>query len=86
MSPALLPSRSASDSSVGMFYFFQRGPDFLQCEIRGDDATGYEIVISEPKRPERREAFGTSAEAYERWLQLQERLVAPGWWGPHGRD
>jgi len=69
-----------------MFYFFQRGPDFLQCEIRGDDATGYEIVISEPKRPERREAFGTSAEAYERWLQLQERLVAEGWWGPHGRD
>ena len=69
-----------------MFYFFQRGSDFLQCEIKGDDGAGYEIVISEPKRPERREAFATSAEAYERWLQLQERLVTEGWWGPHGRD
>ena len=40
----------------------------------------------EPKRPERREAFATSTGAYERWLQLQERLVSEGWWGPHGRD
>jgi hypothetical protein len=86
VSRVLLTSAPASDSSFGMFYFFQRGPDFLQCEIRGDDAMGYEIVISEPKRPERHEAFATSAEAYERWLQLQERLVAEGWWGPHGRD
>jgi hypothetical protein len=69
-----------------MFYFFQRGSDFLQCEIRGDDNKGYEIVITEPKRAERREQFATSTEAYERWLQLQEALVAEGWWGPHGRD
>jgi hypothetical protein len=69
-----------------MFYFFQRGPDFLQCEIRGDDQAGYEIVINEPRRPERREAFPTSDAAYARWLQLQESLVADGWWGPHGRD
>ena len=38
-----------------MFYFFQRGVEFLQCEIKGDDTAGYEIVITEPKRPERRE-------------------------------
>jgi hypothetical protein len=42
-----------------MFSFFQRGEEFLQCEIRGDDASGYEIVITEPRRPERREAFST---------------------------
>jgi hypothetical protein len=69
-----------------MFYFFQRGAEFLQCEIRGDDASGYEIVITEPKRPERREAFPTSQEAYDRWVQLQDTLVTAGWWGPHGRD
>ena len=69
-----------------MFYFFQRGTEFLQCEIRGDDASGYEIIVTEPKSAERREHFGTSTAAYERWLQLQESLVAEGWWGPHGRD
>jgi len=69
-----------------MFYFFQRGAEFLQCEIRGDDTAGYEIVITEPKRQERREAFPSSKEAYERWMQLQETLVSAGWWGPHGRD
>ena len=69
-----------------MFYFFQRGSQFLQCEIRGDDTAGYEIVITEQKRPEKREVFGTSQEAYDRWIRLQEALVAEGWWGPHGRD
>ena len=65
-----------------MFYFFQRGTEFLQCEIRGDDASGYEIVITEPKRPERRESFPTSDEAYKRWVELQDTLVSAGWWGP----
>jgi hypothetical protein len=69
-----------------MFYFFQRGAEFLQCEIRGDDESGYEIVINEPKRPERREKYPTSQEVYERWMHLQESLVSAGWWGPHGRD
>ena len=69
-----------------MFYFFQRGAEFLQCEIRGDDTSGYEIVITEPKRPERRESFPTSDEAYKRWVELQDSLVSAGWWGPHGRD
>ena len=78
--------RRSSDTASAVFYFFQRGSEFLQCEIRGDEAAGYEIVISEPKRPERREQFATSSAAYERWLQLQEALVAEGWWGPHGRD
>ena len=75
-----------ADTCSAVFYFFQRGSDFLQCEIRGDDAAGYEIVITEPRRPERREQFATSNAAYERWLQLQEVFVAEGWWGPHGRD
>ena len=69
-----------------MFYFFQRGAEFLQCEIRGDDTAGYEIVITEPKRHERRESFPTSDDAYKRWVELQDRLVSDGWWGPHGRD
>jgi hypothetical protein len=75
-----------ADNPGKVFYFFQRGEEFLQCEIRGDDATGYEIVITEPKRPERRESFPTSHEAYARWVQLQDSLVSAGWWGPHGRD
>jgi len=80
------PRRTRPILDRSMFYFFQRGAEFLQCEIRGDDAAGYEIVITEPKRPERRESFSSSQEAYDRWVKLQENLVSAGWWGPHGRD
>jgi hypothetical protein len=69
-----------------MFYFFQRGADFLQCEIRGDDLEGYVIVISEPGQPDRSEKYISSDAVYERWLQLQDGFLADGWWGPHGRD
>ena len=69
-----------------MFYFFQRGREFLQCELRGDDAAGYEIVVTDPRQVEQRELFTTASAAYDRWLQLQDSLLAEGWWGPHGRD
>ena len=69
-----------------MYYFFERGTELLQCEFRGDDAAGYEIVIFEKKRPKRLEAFPSSQEACERWMQLQASLDSDGWCGPHGRD
>jgi hypothetical protein len=69
-----------------VFYFFQRGADFVRCEISGDDETGYRITISEPGAPERTETFAAGEEAHARWLQIQEQLRGDGWWGPHGRD
>ena len=69
-----------------MFYFFQRGTDYVRCEITGDDASGYRITITEPGQQERIETFATSDQAHARWLEIQERYKSEGWWGPHGRD
>ena len=69
-----------------MFYFFKRGPDFVRCEISGDEASGYRIVITEPNGEERVERAATSDAAHAKWLEIQERLRSDGWWGPHGRD
>ncbi len=69
-----------------MFYFFQRGHDFLRCEINGDDRSGYQITVTQPDGSERVETFETSDQAHARWLQIQESFKTEGWWGPHGRD
>ena len=69
-----------------MFYFFQRGTDFVRCEIGGDDASGYRITITEPGGDERTETLPTSEAAHARWLEIQERFRSEGWWGPHGRE
>lgn len=69
-----------------MFYFFQRGTDFVRFEISGDDRSGYTITITEPGGAERTETFSTSDAAHARWLEVQERFKSEGWWGPHGRD
>jgi hypothetical protein len=69
-----------------MFYFFQRGSEFLRCEISGTPDAGFMIVVTEPGGDERIESFRSSEDAHERWLKLQQTLVSDGWWGPHGRD
>ena len=69
-----------------MFYFFQRGGDFVRCEITGDDASGYRITVTQPGGADQTERFRTSEEAHARWLEIQEQLKGDGWWGPHGRD
>ena len=69
-----------------MFYFFQRGADFVRCEISGDDKLGYKITITEPDGNERTELLDSSDAAHARWLEIQERFKGEGWWGPHGRD
>lgn len=69
-----------------MFYFFQRGPDFVRCEINGDSESGYRITIIEPEGHEETETLESSEAAHARWLEIQDRFMSQGWWGPHGRD
>ena len=69
-----------------MFYFFQRGAEFVRCEINGDDESGYRVTITEPGGTERTETFATSDAAHARWLEIQESYRNDGWWGPHGRE
>jgi len=69
-----------------VFYFFQRGPEFVRCEINGDEASGYRIEVTEPNGKERTETFSSSDAAHARFLEIQELLKNEGWWGPHGRE
>jgi hypothetical protein len=69
-----------------MFYFFQRGQEYIRCEISGSPDAGFTLVVTHPNGAERVERFRSSDAVHERWLSLQETLVKEGWWGPHGRD
>ena len=77
---------AAFGGEAAVFYFFQRGNDFVRCEISGDDQSGYRITITEPNGHEKIETYPSSDAAHARWLQIQDRLKSDGWWGPHGRD
>ena len=69
-----------------MFYFFQRGSELLQCEVReAVDGTGFEIVIHEGTR-ERLEHHPTTDQVHRRWIELQQEFVTAGWWGPVTQD
>ena len=63
-----------------MIWFFHRGADHLQYEIReGDGSSGYEIVVREPGGRVRMERFSDTIALLERSLELQRALVAEGW-------
>lgn len=70
-----------------MFYFFKRGSQTVQCEVRAAaDGPGYEIVITEPGGAERCEQFATSEQVHLRWLELHKSFELEGWWGPATQD
>ena len=77
---------NVGNTRPSVFYFFKRGPDFVRCEISGDQASGYRVIVTQPDGTERLETFTTSDAAHARFLEIEEQLKSEGWWGPHGRD
>lgn len=70
-----------------MFYFFKRGADTVQCEVRAAaDGPGFEIIVTSQDGKERCERFATSEQVHARWLQLHESFERDGWWGPATQD
>ena len=70
-----------------MFYFYQKGPEKLQCEVRSAaDGPGYEIVFTEPGGQQRFERFDTSEQVHRRWIEIHNRFEREGWWGPSTQD
>jgi hypothetical protein len=70
-----------------VFYFFQRGGETVQCEVRAAvDGPGYEILITEPSGAERLETFDTSEQVHNRWVELHKHFADEGWWGPATQD
>lgn len=72
---------------VAVFYFFKRGSETVQCEVRSaPDGPGYEIVITDPDGTQRMERFATSEQVHERWVALHKQFEHEGWWGPATQD
>lgn len=70
-----------------MFYFFRRGDETAQCEVRAtSDGPGFEIIITGPDGKERFERFPTSEQVHARWLELHDTFQRDGWWGPSTQD
>lgn len=69
-----------------MFYFFQKGREYVRCEIQsGMDGT-FELLITGPEKAERTENYLTSQQAEQRWNELQAEFATQGWKGPFGRE
>jgi len=63
-----------------MIWFFHRGGERLQYEIReAETPNGYELVIRQPDGQERVERFPDAIRLLERSLELQRSLVSEGW-------
>lgn len=70
-----------------MFYFFRRGDETAQCEVRAtSDGPGFEIIITGSDGKERFERFATSEQVHARWLELHDTFQRDGWWGPSTQD
>ena len=69
-----------------MFYFFQKGSNYLRCEILSSTTGSFELVVTEPNGHERREPFTTAPDAQRRWEELQRELKSEDWLGPFGRE
>jgi hypothetical protein len=70
-----------------VFYFFKRGNETVQCEVRSAlDGPGFEIVIIERDGTKRLEKFATSEQVHSRWLELHKNFEHEGWWGPATQD
>ncbi len=78
--------RPGVDCITAMFYFFQKGLDYLRCEIQGRKDGSFELVITERDAPERVEQYPTSQQAERRWAELQDQFRTDGWAGPFGRE
>ena len=69
-----------------MFYFFQKGREYMRCEIQSRMDGTFELLITGPEKVERTENYLTSQQAEKRWNELQAEFSTQGWTGPFGRE
>jgi hypothetical protein len=81
------PRGAQRANARSVFYFYRRGSEMVQCEVRASDhGRGYEIVISGQNGVERIEQFATSDQVHERWMEIHKSFELDGWWGPATQD
>jgi len=67
-----------------VFWWFERGGEFLRYEVSDVPAGGYVLRLIDPDGPERAERFEDSGDLSRRQIDFERELTATGWTGPHG--
>jgi hypothetical protein len=67
-----------------MFWWFQRGNQFLQYEAREVPTGAYELTVTTPDGTVRVEHFTDQTALKDRETALVRELEGEGWTGPHG--
>jgi len=67
-----------------VFWWFERGGEFLRYEARQRTGGGYELLVITPDGVEQVERFEASSDLAHRQVDLERRLADDGWTGPHG--
>lgn len=67
-----------------MFWWFQRGKEFIRYEARELGKDAYELTVVMPDGTERVEHFTDQTALKDRQVTLTRELEAEGWSGPHG--
>jgi hypothetical protein len=67
-----------------MFWWFERGGQFLRYEARALNSRAYELCVVAPDGTERSEQFADSSDLSKRQVDFERELAAEGWTGPHG--
>jgi hypothetical protein len=67
-----------------VFWWFQRGSDYLRYESREIAEGEYELRVTQPDGSEQVERFVDSNDLTQRQRDFERALADEGWTGPHG--
>jgi len=67
-----------------VFWWFQRGGQYLRYETRETQTGRFELRVISPDGAERVEIFTDSSDLTKRQLAFERDLATDGWTGPHG--
>jgi hypothetical protein len=67
-----------------MFWWFERGGRYLQCEAEEVRTGGYDLRIINPDGSEQVEHFADSNDLTKRQHAFIDEITRLGWTGPHG--
>jgi hypothetical protein len=67
-----------------LFWWFERGGQFLRYEVNGVPGGGYVLRVIDPDGTERAELFEDSHDLSKRQADFERELSSQGWTGPHG--
>ena len=67
-----------------VFWWFERGGEFLRYEARSLPTGAYELRVTTPDGVEHVETFQDSASLSARQVEFEREFIKEGWTGPHG--